>query len=67
MRRTNLDRLVETLEALRHVAETATDTQATRQDPEQAAWLAGYRQATTDALDAHRLHLEAYPTERTAS
>ena len=50
-----LDALVASVEVLASIAETASDTQATRSDPIQAAWLAGYRQATTDTLDAHAL------------
>lgn len=63
---TNLDRLVDTVEALEHIAETASDTQAARVDPVERAWLDGYRQACKDVHDAHTLHAQAYP-ERTTS
>lgn len=62
----NLDRLLETVDLLEHIAEDATDTQATRTDPEQAAWLAGYRQALKDLKDAHDLHTAAHPERTTA-
>lgn len=54
--------LVATVEVLGHIAEDAVDTQATREDPEQAAWLAGYRQACKDVLDARAIQQAAHPT-----
>jgi hypothetical protein len=52
-------RLAATVEVLRHIAETTADSQAARVDPIQAAWLAGYRQACTDTLNAHELYERA--------
>jgi hypothetical protein len=63
---TNLDRLLETVDLLEHIAEEHADTQAYRTDPVEAAWLTGYRQALKDLKDAHDLHTAAHPERTTA-
>ena len=64
-RRDRFEALKAGVESRRSIAETLFDTQATRTDDEQRAWLAGYIEACKDTTDHADLIRQTTPKETT--